>query len=145
VEVYDLSLKLTDLAEPGASITWAREIKSLNKNLLTPTIKDLVIRKVNEKEITNSKDIRKLRQILKDPVARQEFLSPLGTIEAAQAKIGPTHKKKMQGLFGDIEQLTDSLKHYSLDRIGRAKGGSSRLTQARRGRKTAKGSPKGPR
>jgi ParB family chromosome partitioning protein len=76
VEVYDLSLKLTDLAEPGASITWAREIKSLNKNLLTPTVKDLIIRKVNEKEITNSKDIRKLRQILKDPVAKQEFLSP---------------------------------------------------------------------
>src|SRR5439155_21038626 len=33
VEVHDLSLKLTDFAEPGASITWAREIKSINKTL----------------------------------------------------------------------------------------------------------------
>jgi len=122
VEVYDLSLKLTDLAEPGASITWAREIKSLNKNLLTPTIKDLIIRKVNEKEITNSKDIRKLRAILKDPVAKQEFLSPFGTIDTAQAKIGPAPKKRMQGLFGDIEQLTDSLKHYSWTALAELKG-----------------------
>src|SRR5712692_8425681 len=74
VEIYDLSLKLTNLAEPGASITWAREIKSLNKNLLAPSILDIVFRKVNEKEITNSKDIRKLRQILKDPVAKEEFI-----------------------------------------------------------------------
>src|SRR6267142_4648922 len=67
VEIYELSEKLTNLAEPGASITWAREIKNLNKNLLTPTVLDTIIRQVNDKEITNSKDIRKLRQILKDP------------------------------------------------------------------------------
>jgi ParB family chromosome partitioning protein len=122
VEIYDLSLKLTDLAEPGASITWAREIKSLNKNLLTPTLKDLIIRKVNEKEITNSKDIRKLRQILKDPVAKQEFLSPVGSVETAQAKISPTPSKKGRGLVGEIEQLTDTLKHYSWTALAELKG-----------------------
>jgi ParB family chromosome partitioning protein len=61
VEIYDLSVKLTNLAEPGASITWAREIKNLNRKLLTPTVLDTIIKKVNEQEITNSKDIRKVR------------------------------------------------------------------------------------
>ncbi|MDQ6653882.1 MAG: ParB N-terminal domain-containing protein, partial [Acidobacteriota bacterium] len=81
VEIYELSEKLTNIAEPGASITWAREIKNLNKNLLTPTVVDTVIRRVNEKEITNSKDIRKLRQILKDPIARDQFLAKEGSID----------------------------------------------------------------
>src|SRR5436190_10647092 len=89
VEVYELSEKLTNLAEPGASITWAREIKNLNKKLLTPTVLDKIIRRVNDNEITNSKDIRKLRQILKDPVARELFLSNKGTIEASFRKLSP--------------------------------------------------------
>src|SRR5713101_9277348 len=82
VEIYELSEKLTDLPEPGASITWAREIKNVNKNLLTPTSLDTLIRRVNDKEITNSKDIRKLRQILRDPVGKQKFLNG-ETVDAA--------------------------------------------------------------
>src|SRR6267142_800840 len=74
VEIYELSEKLTNLREPGASITWAREIKNLNKNFLTPDVMDALIKSVNERQITNSKDTRKLRTVLKDPVARQEFL-----------------------------------------------------------------------
>src|SRR5438132_11003478 len=64
VDIYELSEKLKNVREPGASITWAREIKNLNRNLLTPTILDTIIRKINESEITNSKDVRKLRVIL---------------------------------------------------------------------------------
>src|SRR5216110_2891915 len=37
VDVYQLSERLMHIAEPGASITWAREIKNINKTLLTPT------------------------------------------------------------------------------------------------------------
>src|SRR5260370_13958967 len=48
VEIYDLSLKLTNLPEPGASITWSREIKNLNRQILTPTAWDTIIRKINE-------------------------------------------------------------------------------------------------
>src|SRR5712691_4836286 len=75
VEIYEFSEKLTNLPEPGASITWAREIKNINKNLLAPSILDTLLRKINDKEITNSKDIRKLRQILRDPVAKQKFVN----------------------------------------------------------------------
>ncbi|HSE84646.1 MAG TPA: ParB N-terminal domain-containing protein [Candidatus Binatia bacterium] len=74
VEIYDLSEKLTNLPDPGTSITWAREIRNINKKLLTPSVLDTIIRRVNNQEITNSKDVRKLRDILRDPVARDDFL-----------------------------------------------------------------------
>src|SRR5438876_3484942 len=112
VEIYELSEKLTNLAEPGASITWAREIKNLNKNLLTPTVVDTVIRRVNEKEITNSKDIRKLRQILKDPIARDQFLAKEGSIDASFRKLSPVPKKKAHGLLGEIEELNQDLQRH---------------------------------
>src|SRR5207253_3569063 len=89
VEIYELSEKLTGLPEPGASITWSREIKNLNKKLLTPTVLDAVIRKVNNQEITNSKDVRKLRNVLRDPIAREEFLNKEGSIESALNKLTP--------------------------------------------------------
>jgi len=112
VEIYDLSEKLTNLAEPGASITWAREIKNLNRKILTPTVLDTIIKKINEQEITNSKDIRKLRQVLKDPAAKENFLSTGGSIDSALRALGPAPSKKAHGLLGDIEQLSESLQRY---------------------------------
>jgi ParB family transcriptional regulator, chromosome partitioning protein len=112
VEIYELSEKLTHVREPGASITWAREIKNINKALLTPTVLDTVIRKINENEITNSKDVRKLRQILKDPISREEFLGEAGTIEKAVAKLGPAVPKRGQGLAGDLDALSEAIRRY---------------------------------
>jgi ParB family chromosome partitioning protein len=123
VEIYQLSEKLTNLAEPGASITWAREIKNLNKKLLTPTVLDTVIRKSNDQEITNSKDIRKLRQVLRDPVAKDEFLSHNGSIESALQKLGPiTTGKKRPGLLGDIDELSEALRRYPWTTLAEMKG-----------------------
>jgi len=100
------------MSEPGASITWAREVKNLNKKFLTPTVLDTIVRKINDQEITNSKDVRKLRQVLKDPVGRDEFLSPGGTIDSALRKLGPTQVEKGQGLLGDIDALGEALRRY---------------------------------
>jgi ParB family transcriptional regulator, chromosome partitioning protein len=122
VEIYDLSEKLTNLAEPGASITWAREIKNLNRKILTPSAFDTIVRKVNEQEITNSKDIRKLRQILKDPVAKENFLAPGGTIETATRSLAPAPQKKSHGLLGDIEQLSESIQRYPWTTLAGMKG-----------------------
>src|ERR1700694_5440019 len=122
VEIYDLSEKLTNLAEPGASITWAREIKNLNRKLLTPTLLDNVIKKINEQEITNSKDIRKLRPILKDPVAKENFVSAGGTIETALRGLAPAPTKKPHGLLSDIEQISDSLQRYPWTTLATLKG-----------------------
>jgi len=122
VDIYDLSEKLTNLAEPGASITWAREIKNLNKKILTTTVLDTILKKINEQEITNSKEIRKLRQILKDPVAKERFLSPEGTLDSALRTLSPPPSKKAQGLLGDIEQLSESLQRYPWTTLTALKG-----------------------
>jgi ParB family transcriptional regulator, chromosome partitioning protein len=122
VDIYDLSEKLTNLAEPGASITWAREIKNLNRKILTPTVLDTIVRRINEQEITNSKDIRKLRQILKDPVGKENFLSPEGSIESALKTLSPAPSKKGPGLLGDIEQLSESLQRYPWTTLAAMKG-----------------------
>jgi ParB family transcriptional regulator, chromosome partitioning protein len=122
VEIYDLSLKLTNLPEPGSSITWAREIKNLNKKILNPTITDNIIRKINEQQITNSKDIRKLRLILKDPVAKETFVSSGGTIDSALRGLAPAPTKKPHGLLGDIEQISESLQRHPWTTLVTLKG-----------------------
>lgn len=122
-EVYELSEKLKNLPDPGASITWAREIKNLNKKLLSPTVLDTIVLRINNGEITNSKDIRKLRLVLKDPVAREEFLSPGGTIDSALEKLGPSaRRKKERTLLGDIEDLGDTIRRYPWTTLAAHKG-----------------------
>jgi ParB family chromosome partitioning protein len=122
VEIYDVSEKLTNLAEPGASITWAREIKNLNRKILTPTVLNTIIKKINEQEITNSKDIRKLRQVLKDPVGKENFLSAEGSIDSALKTLTPAQPKKAHGLLGDIELLSESLQRYPWTTLTAMKG-----------------------
>lgn len=111
VDIYELSEKLTNLPEPGASITWAREIKNINKTLLTPTVLDAVVKKVNENEITNSKDIRKLRVVLRDPVARQKFVDGQ-KLETVLDSVTPAKSEKGT-LTADIQELTAALKRHS--------------------------------
>src|SRR6266571_3456553 len=122
VEIYQLSEKLKNLPDPSTSITWAREIKNLNRKLLTSNVMDAVIRKVNNQEITSSKDVRKLRQVLRDPVAREHFLSDDGSIDSALLKLGPAPAKKRQGLVGDIHALVDVIKGYPWTTLASLKG-----------------------
>lgn len=127
VDIYQLSEKLTNLPEPGASITWAREIKNINKSLLTPTILDTIVQKVNDNEITNSKEIRKLRVILKDPVARQKFIDGQ-TLENVMDAITPPETQKGT-LAGDIQELTQALKRHSWTTLVENRGDSRLLEQ----------------
>ena len=129
VEIYELSEKLTNLPEPGASITWAREIKNLNKKLLNQTTLDTIIRRVNDKEITNSKNIRKLRQVLRDPVAKDNFLSKDGSIDSAVKKLGPAAPKKRQGLLGELEELSQALQRHSWTAIAELKANPQALAK----------------
>src|ERR1700733_5439536 len=111
VEVFGLSGKFTGLREPGAAITWARELMGVSKKLLTPSITEAVVSKVNQKRITNSKDLRKLRSILRDPVARQHFLTKEGALESAMLRIGRKSKKPRAGLASDLEAAIDAITH----------------------------------
>jgi ParB family transcriptional regulator, chromosome partitioning protein len=127
VDVYQLSEKLTNLAEPGASITWAREIKNINKSLLGPTVLDTIVRKVNDKEITNSKDIRKLRVVLRDPVAKQKFIDG-AALESVMDAVAP-REPKSNGLAGDIAELTQALKRHSWTTLVQSRGDAALLEQ----------------
>lgn len=127
VEIYQLSEKLTNLREPGASITWAREIRNINQKLLTPGILNATVRKVNDKVITNSKDIRKLRSILRDPVAREEFLSPRGTIESAALKIEVPSTSTEHGLVGDLAHIGDTIRKRPWTELAQLRGDAAVL------------------
>lgn len=121
VDIYQLSEKLTNLPEPGTSITWAREIKNINKTLLTPTVLDVIVDKVNANEITNSKDIRKLRVVLRDPVARQRFVDG-HALETVFDAVAPADEPQKGTLAGDIQQLTAALKRHSWTELMESRG-----------------------
>lgn len=109
VDVFEVSERFTNLREPGAAITWGRELMGVSKQLLTPTIIEAVAKKVNQKRITNSKELRKLRSILRDPVAKEHFLSAEGDIESAMLRVAPSEKKK-SGLAGELGTTIEAMK-----------------------------------
>src|SRR5207247_7101821 len=113
VETFELSEKLTNLREPGASITWAREIKNINKSLLTPDVFNTIIRKINNQEITSSKDIRQLRHVLRDPVGKKEFMSATGSIDSAILKVPAKSAKRPHALSSDLDELSQVIRGYS--------------------------------
>jgi ParB family chromosome partitioning protein len=109
VEVFNLSEKFTSLRDPNAAITWARELMGVSKKHLTPSVIDVVVKKVNQKRISNSKDLRKLRSILPDPVARAHFLSEAGDLESASLRLRSEAKAK-PGLSGDLDAAIAAMK-----------------------------------
>lgn len=114
-ETFDLSTRFSCFSDGKSAITWAREIKRLSKKILTPSIVDEVVRRVNEREITNSKEIRKLRQIVKDPIAEDAFLNKKLSINRALGSI-PTQAAasvQSQGLTSDIQSLCDCIRSQS--------------------------------
>jgi ParB family transcriptional regulator, chromosome partitioning protein len=121
VDIYELSTRLTNLREPGASITWAREIKNLNRALLTPEVLDAIVEKVNSNYVTNSKDIRKLRVILKDPEARDEFLFNSGSIDKAILRV-PEKGSAKEPLVKELESLAIAIRNYSWAALNSLKG-----------------------
>ncbi|MER9163626.1 ParB N-terminal domain-containing protein [Mesorhizobium sp. M0715] len=110
VQIFEMSEKFTGLRDPSGAITWARELMGLSKKLVTPAVVDAVVRKVAERRITNSKELRKLRTILPDPVARAHFLADEGDIDSAMLRLGPAPKKK-GGLASDLETAVEAMKH----------------------------------
>jgi ParB family chromosome partitioning protein len=122
VEIFELSQKFTTLRDPSAAITWSRELMGVSKKLLTPSVVDAVIKKVNQKRITNSKDLRKLRSILRDPVARMQFLNDQGDIDSAMLRMTPTAKKEASGLPAELESAIQSMKNVPWTALQELKG-----------------------
>lgn len=122
VDVFELSARFTGLRDPSASISWARELSGLSKKMLTPEVVDEVVRQVNAKRVTNSKDLRKLRTILPDPVARVHFLSGEGDLDSAMLRIGPAMKKKPGGLAGELDAAVEAMKRVPWTTLAEMKG-----------------------
>lgn len=122
VAVYKLSGRFTNLRDPAGAITWARELMGISKNLMTPSVIDAVVSKVNQKRVTNSKDLRKLRIILPDPVAREHFLSRDGDLESAMLRVRPSTKKQEPGLAADLDAAVESMKRVPWTAIAELKG-----------------------
>src|SRR5262249_53250967 len=106
---------------PSAAITWARELMGVSKKLLTPSVIDAVVEKAEQKRITNSKDLRKLRAILPDPVARENFLSEEGDLETASLRIAPGKKEK-RGLSGELDAAVEAMKRVPWTALTELKG-----------------------
>lgn len=111
VEVFQLSERFVNLRENNAGITWARELMGVSKKLLTPSVIDAVVDKVNRQRVTNSKDLRKLRAILADPVAKDNFLSHGGDLETAMLRVaGPAAKKRDPDFVSNLDAAVDSMR-----------------------------------
>ncbi|MGQ0458033.1 MAG: ParB/RepB/Spo0J family partition protein [Hyphomicrobium sp.] len=110
IEVFQLSERFVALRENGAGVSWARELLGVSKKLLTPSVIDAVVDKVNRQRITNSKDLRKLRAILADPVAREHFLSRDGDLETAMLRLGPKEKKREADFVSNLEATVLAMK-----------------------------------
>ena len=94
----------------------------VSKKLLVPSVIDAVVQKVNEKRITNSKDLRKLRAILPDPVARAHFLSDSGDLESAQIRVRQAEKRSNDGLLTDLEAAVQTMKNVPWTALQELKG-----------------------
>ena len=102
VQVFELSERFENLPEPASAITWARELNGLNKALRTPSVVEAVASKVSRRLITNSKDLRQLRVILRDPVAQAHFLAdPDSTIDSAMMRVAGTKPSRN----GPVDEL----------------------------------------
>lgn len=121
VEVFELSERFKGLRDPSAAITWARELTGVSKKLVTPGVIDAVVKKVAEKRITNSKDLRKLRAILPDPVAREHFLKDEGDLESASLRLSPAKKEK-RGLAGELDSAVEAMKRVPWTTLAEMKG-----------------------
>jgi len=129
VEVFELSSKFVGLRDPSAAITWSRELMGVSKKLLTPDVVDTVVKKVNQKRITNSKDLRKLRTILKDPVAKANFLTGEGDLESAMLRVAPAEPTQHTALVDELTAATESMRRVPWTTLEQLKGNAEVLRQ----------------
>jgi ParB family chromosome partitioning protein len=121
VQVFELSQRMDNLRDPAAAITWARELMGVNKALLTPSIVDAVVKKVRRQQITNSKDLRKLRVILRDPVARAHFVEDDATIDSSLLRVAGQDKQS-GGLISQLDATMKTIRGVPWTELEELKG-----------------------
>lgn len=99
-----------------------RELMGVSKKLLTPSVTEAVVAKVNQRRITNSKELRKLRTVLRDSVAAAHFLTDDGDIESAMLRIAAPRESDQKGLLAELSALCESLERCSWTELENLKG-----------------------
>lgn len=127
VDVFELSERFDNLREPGAAITWSRELMGVSKALLSPSVVDAVVKKVNRKQITNSKDLRKLRSILRDPVAKSHFLNDDASIDSAMLRLPTVDTPNGKGIIAELDRAIDAIKSTSWTVLDELRGDAAVL------------------
>lgn len=122
VEIFELAQRFTSLRDPGAAITWSRELMGISKKLLTPSVIEAVIEKVNQKRVTSSKELRKLRAVLPDPIARAKFLSDDGDIESALLRVRSAEHDSKDRTPPDLESALDAMRNLPWTALQAMKG-----------------------
>ena len=116
--MFELSEKFTSLRDPSAAITWARKLMGVTKKFLTPSVLAAVVKQVNQKRNTNSKD----RAILPDPVACAHILNDEGDLDSALLRLTTLDKKAGRSLCGDLEAAVEAMKNVTWTALEELKG-----------------------
>lgn len=124
VQVFEVSERFCNLRDPAAAITWARELMGVSKKLLTPSVTDAVVKKVAQKRITSSKDLRKLRVILRDPVAKEHFLKDEGDIDSAMLRVASAGMKPKPKLTDELDAAIEAMKRVPWTALEALRGDS---------------------
>jgi ParB family transcriptional regulator, chromosome partitioning protein len=123
VAVSELSEKFISLRDPSAAITWARELMGVSKNSSRPASPLPWSSRSIRNGSRNSKDLRKLRAILPDPVARAHFLNDDGDLDSAARRLTPLDKKAaLRLLCGDLEVAVEAMKNVTWTALEELKG-----------------------
>ncbi|WP_425093452.1 ParB/RepB/Spo0J family partition protein [Tropicimonas sp. S265A] len=128
-DVFELSERFENLRDPSAAITWSREVMGLSKKLVTPSVVDAIVAKVNRKQITNSKELRKLRTILRDPVASAHFLQEEGSIDSAMLELAEPNPVKKSGFSSDLDVAIKSMQSLPWTELEKLKGDPDMLAK----------------
>lgn len=129
VQVFELSERFENLPEPASAITWARELNGVSKALITPSVVDAVASKVSRRLITNSKDIRQLRVILRDPVARAHFLDdPDSTVDSAMMRLAGGNPSQ-RGPVDELAAATQAIRQMPWTQVQQLRGDPRVLEQ----------------
>jgi ParB family chromosome partitioning protein len=130
---FELSERMSSIPNPDASITYAREIMRLPQYLReqkektnggTITMEDAIVKKINEGLITSSKQIRDLREILKEDAARKVFVKDGTTIDQALKMLprSTTQPSLGENFLGDLNSFKFALTSYTWPQLLELKG-----------------------
>ena len=121
-EISELSERFTE--KKRAAKSYARELSSIRRGLVDDEIRDVTVRKVNDGIIKSPLELRKLRRILPDPDAREEYLKDETSIEDAVriSRAKEIFREEGLGLPNLLGEFTLRLKSMTVDELMKFKG-----------------------